>query len=143
MADEILGAYDDIEVFLEVGEGGQFDILYETGEYNNIWQGDAAYVPTKVQIGPGDKYEINIQKSGNNISFNTQIKGAPAQAGQTPIDMVVDLLKGSGFSKNHNDYPQTPEALIEQGEKYKKMYEFITKRKEGKGAFPWNQFELY
>ena len=30
MADEILGAYDDIEVFLEVGEGGQFDIMYET-----------------------------------------------------------------------------------------------------------------
>ncbi len=26
MADEILDAYDDIEVFLEVGSSGQFDI---------------------------------------------------------------------------------------------------------------------
>ena len=30
VADEILEAYDDIEVFLEVGSGGQFDILYES-----------------------------------------------------------------------------------------------------------------
>ena len=30
VADEILGAYDDVEVFLEVGSGGQFDIMYET-----------------------------------------------------------------------------------------------------------------
>ncbi len=111
--------------------------------YNNIWEGDSTSVLTVAKIGPSDKYEINISKSGNNISFNTKIKGAPAQAGQTPIDMVVTMLKGKEFKKNHNDYPQTPEALIEQGEKYKKMYEFITKRKEGKGALPWNQFELY
>ena len=30
VADEILGKYDDLEVFLEVGAGGQFDIIYET-----------------------------------------------------------------------------------------------------------------
>ena len=30
MADEILESYDDIEVFLEVGSGGQFDIFYES-----------------------------------------------------------------------------------------------------------------
>ena len=30
VADEILGKYDDLEVFLEVGSGGQFDIIYET-----------------------------------------------------------------------------------------------------------------
>ena len=30
MGDEILEAYDDIEVFLEVGNAGQFDIIYES-----------------------------------------------------------------------------------------------------------------
>ena len=59
-----------LDSFNEVEGYDMSDIHFK---YNNIWQGDAAYVPTKVQIGPGDKYEINIQKSGNNISFNTQI----------------------------------------------------------------------
>ena len=127
----------DLKSFSQIEEYDMSDIHFK---YDNIWQGDAAYVPTKVKIGPGDKYEINIQKSGNNISFNTQIKGAPAQAGQTPIDMVVDILKGSGFSKNHNDYPQTPEKLIEESEKYKEMYEFITK---GQKAPTYNKFQLY
>ena len=31
MADEILGKYDDLEVFLEVGSGGQFDITDPSG----------------------------------------------------------------------------------------------------------------
>ncbi len=127
----------DLTSFSQIEEYDMSDIHFK---YDNIWQGDAAYVPTKVKIGLGDKYEINIQKSGNNISFNTQIKGAPAQAGQTPIDMVVDILKGSGFSKNHNDYPQTPEKLIEESEKYKEMYEFITK---GQKAPTYNKFQLY
>ena len=30
VADEILGKYDNLEVFLEVGSGGQFDIIYQT-----------------------------------------------------------------------------------------------------------------
>ena len=127
----------DLKSFSKIEEYDMNDIHFK---YNNIWQGDAAYVPTKVQIGPGDKYEINIQKSGNNISFNTQIKGAPAQAGQTPIDMVVDLLKGSGFSKNHNDYPQTIDALRKDALKYQEMYNSITK---GKSAPSYEDFEFY
>ena len=108
--------------------------------YNNIWEGDSTSVLTVVKIGPSDKYEINISKSGNNISFNTKIKGAPAQAGQTPIDMVVDLLKGSGFSKNHNDYPQTIDALRKDALKYQEMYNSITK---GKSAPSYEDFEFY
>ena len=104
--------------------------------YEHIWEGDASYTPTQVKIGSGDKYEINIRRSGNNISFNTQIKGAPAQAGQTPVDMVVDLLKtskladGKSFSKSHNDYPTTVVEMDERG--YEKMYNFITKDRKVK-----------
>ena len=94
------------------------------------------YTPTQVKMGSGDKYEINIRRSGNNISFNTQIKGAPAQAGQTPVDMVVDLLRssklvdGKSFSKSHTDYPTSVEEMDERG--YEKMYNFITKDRKVK-----------
>ena len=112
--------------------------------YEHIWQGDASYTPTQVKMGSGDKYEINIRRSGNNISFNTQIKGAPAQAGQTPVDMVVDLLKksklpdGKSFSKSHNDYPKSLEEMDERG--YEEMYNFITKDQNVK-ALTYSDFQ--
>ena len=118
--------------------------------YDNIWEGDTSYVPTQVKLGKGGKYEINIRRSGNGIGFNTQIKGAPAQAGQTPTWMVVDSLKTSvlptgmkltKFSKDHGDYPQTADDFAKQMAGYKTMYEFITKNKSG--AKKWNQFMLY
>ncbi len=109
--------------------------------YNNIWEGDSTSVLTTVKIGPTDKYEINISRSGNNLSFNTKIKGAPAQAGQTPIDMVVDMLKGKNFKKNHNDYPQTPEKLVEESDRFEKMYKVVTKGQ--RSAPTWNAYQLY
>ena len=114
--------------------------------YNNIWEGTTSYVPTQVKIGPGNKYEINIRKSGSNISFNTQIKGAPAQAGQTPIDMVVEILtpiklpNNKSFSKSHNDYPQNFEELRDKGLEYQKMYNVISK---GKTTQSYEDFEFY
>ncbi len=114
--------------------------------YNNIWEGDSTSVLTVVKLGPGDKYEINISRSGNNIGFNTKVKGAVAQAGQTPIDMIVDILKGirlpdnKSFSKSHNDYPQTIDDLREDALKYQEMYNSITK---GKSAPSYVDFEYY
>ena len=130
----------DLKSFSKIEEYGMNDIEFR---YNNIWEGETSYMPTNVYIGPGRKYAINIQRAGNRIGFDTQIKGAAAQGGQTPIDMVVDILKGTGFKKDQNTYPQTPEALVEQSDKWKKMYEFITDRKEGQGAPTWNEFQLY
>ena len=123
----------DLKSFAKIEEYTMKDIKFR---YEHIWEGDASYTPTQVKIGSGDKYEINIRRSGNNISFNTQIKGAPAQAGQTPVDMVVDLLKtskladGKSFSKSHNDYPTTVVEMDERG--YEKMYNFITKDRKVK-----------
>ena len=130
----------NLKSFSKIEEYSMKDIEFR---YNNIWEGETSYMPTNVYIGPGKKYAINIQRAGNRIGFDTQIKGAAAQGGQTPIDMVVDILKGTGFTKNQNTYPQTPEALVEESDKWKKMYEFITDRKEGYGAPTWNKFQLY
>ena len=126
--------------FHEVEDYDMSDIHFR---YNNIWEGDSSSVLTVVKIGNNNKYEINISKSGNNLSFNTKVKGAAAQAGQTPIDMVVSMLKGKEFKKNHNDYPQTPEKLVEESDRFEKMYKVVTNRKEGKDALKWNEFQLY
>ena len=126
----------DLKSFSKIEEYGMNDIEFR---YNNIWEGETSYMPTNVYIGPGKKYAINIQRAGNRIGFDTQIKGAAAQGGQTPIDMVVDILKGTGFKKEQNTYPQTPEALVEES-KYEKMYEFVTKKVNG--APTYNEFQL-
>ena len=118
----------DLKSFAKIEEYTMKDIKFR---YDHIWQGDASYTPTQVKIGSGGKYELNIKRSGNRISINTQIKGAAAQGGQTPIDMVVDDLKsiklpdGKSFTKDQNSYPTTVEEMDKRG--YEKMYKFITK----------------
>lgn len=130
----------NLESFSKIEEYTMKDIDFR---YNNIWEGETSYMPTNVYIGPGKKYAINIQRAGNRIGFDTQIKGAAAQGGQTPIDMVVDILKGTGFKKEQDTYPQTPDELNEESDKWKKMYEFLTKRKEGTGSLTWSKFQVY
>jgi len=127
----------ELKSYAKIEEYDMNDIHFR---YDNIWQGDASYVPTQVKIGKGDKYEINIRKSGNNISFNTQIKGAAAQGGQTPVDMVLKMLKGKAFNKSHTTYPQTSEELVKESVKYEKLYKLVTK---GQNAPTYNEFQLY
>ena len=129
----------DLKSFAKIEEYDMKDIKFR---YNNIWEGETSYMPTNVYIGPGKKYAINIQRAGNRIGFDTQIKGAAAQGGQTPIDMVVDILKGTGFKKEQNTYPQTTDKLLEEEKEYKKMYEFITKGQQVK-AKSWDEFLIY
>ena len=123
-----------LKSFAKLEEYTMHDIHFD---YSNIWEDDK--VTTYVRLGSNNDYEINITRSGNNISFNTAIKGAAAQGGQTPIAMVVDMLKGKEFNKSHTTYPQTPEALVEET-KYEKMYEFVTKKVNG--APTYNEFQL-
>ena len=133
----------DLKSFSKIEEYGMRDINFR---YNNIWEGTTSYVPTQVTIGPGNKYEVNIRKAGNNIGFNTQIKGAPAQAGQTPTWMVEEWLNaiklpdGKSFSKSHTDYPQDIDSLRKEALKYQEMYNLITK---GKKAPSYEDFEFY
>ena len=52
------------------------------------------------------------------------------------------IFRGTDFSTNHKDYPQTPEELLKD-KKIKKMYEFLAKRKEGQGAPSYNEWQLW
>ena len=111
--------------------------------YDKIWSGETeSYMPTYIYLGPTGRYEIAVKRKGNNICFTTKIKGAAAQGGLTPIEMVAKIFKGTDFSTSHRDYPQTPKELVKD-EKIKDMYEFLMKRKEGKGAPPYNEWQLF
>ena len=132
---ETSSVLQNLKTFAKIEEYDMSDINFR---YDNIWQGDSTYVQTNVKIG--DKYEINIRKSGNRISFNTQIKGAAAQGGQTPVDMVVKMLKGKKFDKDQNRYPKTVEEMDNEG--YEKMYNFITKG-QGVKAPSYDEFKNY
>jgi len=125
-----------LDSFYEVEEYDMNDIHFR---YDNIWEGEASYVPTQVKIGSSDKYEINIRKSGNNISFNTQIKGAAAQGGQTPIAMVVKMLKGKKFNASHTSYPKDATEFVKKQKHYREMYNFVTK---GQNVPDYNKWEL-
>ena len=116
--------------------------------YDNIWEGDTSYVPTQVKLGK--KYEVNIRRAGNGVGFNTQIKGAAAQGGQTPTWMVVESLSSSTlpsgmklkkFSKDVTDYPQSEDDFVKETKGYQTMYEFITKKQSK--AKSWTKFQLY
>ena len=128
-----------LKTFKKLEEYKMSDIRFR---YNNIWEGDTSYMPTNIYFGPSEKYYIDVKRKGNNIQFATRIKGGAAQGGVTPISMVADILKGTDFSKSHLDCPQTPEELIED-KHFKVMYEFLIKRKEGKGAPSYNEWQLY
>ena len=112
-------------------------------KYDKIWSAeDESYMPTRIDYGPTGRYYIDVKRKDNNICFSTRIKGAAAQGGLTPIGMVANIFKGTDFSISHKDYPQTPEELVKD-KKIKIMYEFLAKRKEGKGALSYNEWQLW
>ena len=92
-------------------------------------------VTTYIRLGPNSKFTISITRSGKNISFTAQIKRTPdAQGGQTPINQVLKLLKGTDFKKNHNDYPKDSKTFMSKSNetKYKKMYALVSKHAKDK-----------
>ena len=82
----------------------------------------AKNVTTYVRIGARGKYAVSITRSGNNISFTSQIKGTAAQGGQAPLELVVKLLNAKEFNPSHNFYPKDEDAFVKQTTKYKKLY---------------------
>ena len=86
-------------------------------------------------------FSINITRSGQNMSFNTQIKGAAAQGGQTPIAMVMDMLKNPpNFKKNQSDYPQDRKKFNTKAPTYKPMWELVSKHCKTKPNITWEQW---
>jgi len=86
-------------------------------------------------------FSINITRSGQNMSFNTQIKNAAAQGGQTPIDMVVSMLKSPpNFKKNQTNYPQTAKKFDTKQDEYKKMWELVSKHCKVTPKITWEEW---
>lgn len=86
-------------------------------------------------------FSINITRSNQNMSFNTQIKNAAAQGGQTPIDMVVSMLKNPpNFKKNQTNYPQTAQKFDTKQDEYKKMWELVSKHCKVTPKITWEEW---
>jgi len=86
-------------------------------------------------------FSINITRSGNNMSFNTQIKGAAAQGGQTPIAMVFDMLKNPpNWKRFATDYPQDRKKFNSKIDNYKPMWELVSKNCKTKPNITWEQW---
>jgi len=86
-------------------------------------------------------FSINITRSGNNMSFNTQIKGAAAQGGQTPIAMVMDMLKNPpNWKRFATDYPQDRKKFNSKIDNYKPMWELVSKNCKTKPNITWEQW---
>ena len=86
-------------------------------------------------------FSINITRSGNNMSFNTQIKGAAAQGGQTPIAMVFDMLKNPpNWKRFATDYPQDRKKFNSKIDTYKPMWELVSKNCKTKPNITWEQW---
>ena len=86
-------------------------------------------------------FSINITRSNQNMSFNTQIKNAAAQGGQTPIDMVVSMLKSPpNFKKNQTNYPQTAKKFDTKQDEYKPMWELVSKHCKVTPKITWEEW---
>ena len=121
---KIVGVFSKLELY------GMSDIKFEP---DNILA--LSSVTTYIRLGPNSKFTISITRSGKNISFTAQIKRTPdAQGGQTPINQVLKLLKGTDFKKNHNDYPKDSKTFMSKSNetKYKKMYALVSKHAKDK-----------
>ena len=86
-------------------------------------------------------FSINITRATNNMSFNTQIKGAAAQGGQTPIDMVMGMLKNPpNWKKNQADYPQDRKKFNTKIDTYKPMWKLVSENCKEKPKISWEKW---
>jgi hypothetical protein len=124
-----------LKSFIPLEEYTMNDIHFEPDNIINL-----KAVTTYVNYKSRD-FSINITRSGNNMSFNTQIKGAAAQGGQTPIAMVMDMLKNPpNFKKNQSDYPQDRKKFNSKIDNYKPMWELVSKNCKTKPNITWEQW---
>ena len=128
-----------LKSFIPLEEYTMKDIHFEPDNIINL-----NAVTTYVNYKNKD-FSINITRSGQNMSFNTQIKGAAAQGGQTPIDMVMSMLsKGAGqsyFMKNQTQYAQDTVAFRNQEKKYKLMFDLVSKHCSKKSSKTWKEWQ--
>ena len=123
-----------LKSFIPLEEYTMKDIHFEPDNIINL-----KAVTTYVNYKDKD-FSINITRSSQNMSFNTQIKNAAAQGGQTPIGMVVDMLKGKEFNSSHTAYPQDRKKFNTKAPTYKPMWELVSKHCKTKTKMTWEKW---
>ena len=124
-----------LKSFIPLEEYTMKDIHFEPDNIINL-----KAVTTYVNYKNKD-FSINITRSNNNMSFNTQIKGAAAQGGQTPIAMVFDMLKNPpNWKRFATDYPQDRKKFNTKAPTYKPMWELVSKHCKTKPNITWEQW---
>ena len=124
-----------LKSFIPLEEYTMKDIHFEPDNIINL-----KAVTTYVNYKSKD-FSINITRSSNNMSFNTQIKGAAAQGGQTPIAMVMDMLKNPpNWKRFATDYPQDRKKFNTKAPTYKPMWELVSKHCKTKPNITWEKW---
>ena len=124
-----------LKSFIPLEEYTMKDIYFEPDNIINL-----KAVTTYVNYKSKD-FSINITRSSNNMSFNTQIKGAAAQGGQTPIAMVFDMLKNPpNWKRFATDYPQDRKKFNTKAPTYKPMWELVSKHCKTKPNITWEKW---
>ncbi len=124
-----------LKSFIPLEEYTMKDIHFEPDNIINL-----KAVTTYVNYKNKD-FSINITRSNNNMSFNTQIKGAAAQGGQTPIAMVFDMLKNPpNWKRFATDYPQDRKKFNIKAPTYKPMWELVSGHCKTKTTMTWEKW---
>ena len=124
-----------LKSFVPLEEYTMKDIHFEPDNIINL-----KAVTTYVNYKNKD-FSINITRSNNNMSFNTQIKNAAAQGGQTPIAMVMDMLKNPpNWKRFATEYPQDRKKFNAKVDTYKPMWELVSKHCKTKTKMTWEKW---
>ena len=124
-----------LKSFIPLEEYTMKDIHFEPDNIINL-----KAVTTYVNYKNKD-FSINITRSNNNMSFNTQIKGAAAQGGQTPVAMVFDMLKNPpNWKRFATDYPQDRKKFNTKASTYKPMWELVSGHCKTKSTMTWEKW---
>ena len=124
-----------LKSFVPLEEYTMKDIHFEPDNIINL-----KAVTTYVNYKNKD-FSINITRSNNNMSFNTQIKNAAAQGGQTPIAMVMDMLKNPpNWKRFATEYPQDRDKFNKKTDTYKPMWELVSKHCKTKTKMTWEKW---
>ena len=125
-----------LKSFIPLEEYTMKDIHFEPDNIINL-----KAVTTYVNYKSKD-FSINITRTSDGaLTFNTQIKGAAAQGGQTPVAMVMDMLKNPpNYKRRPADYPQDRKKFNTKASTYKTMWELVSKHCKTKPTMTWEKW---
>ena len=124
-----------LKSFIPLEEYTMKDIEFEPDNAINL-KSATTYVNYK-----NKDFRINITRTSDGaLTFNTQIKGAAAQGGQTPVAMVMDMLNPPNYKRRPSDYPQDRKKFNAKASTYKPLWELVSKHCKTKTTMTWEKW---